>query len=1063
MDENLRFRKIVIWILSLIVFPTILMGQERSINVTGVVIDKTFNDVVPGAHVRVKGTDIATVTGMDGSFAIKVPSRSSVLQISYVGLRTEEVQLTPQTQYPITVYLSEDSELLDEVVVIAYGSQKKELVTSAISSIDTKDLVKNPVSSVTNLLAGSMPGVSSIQHSGQPGADNATIYVRGVGSLSGSQAAPLVLVDGVERGFSQIDPNEIESITVLKDASSTAVFGVRGANGVILVTTRRGRYGTPSINVSSSLTLQQPISLVEQTNSYEYAKFWNMKRMMDGDTNPRQYFTREQIEAYRTGSDPLMYPSIDWMKYIFNDLFLQQKNNINVSGGNDVVNYFVSVSTFHQNGMLKQLPGQPYDNNYKFNRYNYRANIDAKISPTTSMKLGMGGHLSQQQEPRHVVSDSSHDQNPWVMTQLWTVPFAGPGFAGPDNKRTLVDASLLPADVEAFRDGMFVFYGYGYQQRFNTTLNLTLDITQKLDFITKGLSVSLKGAYDNAFSMQKVRQGGQVESQNVRYKSQIESGGTLPATDPDFDKTYVFVPTRTQKTPLSYSERGYGRAQNWYLEGRVNYERTFGDHNVSGLLLYNQSRDYYPGQYSYIPRSYIGLVGRVSYSYKNRYMLDANVGYNGSENFAPGKTRFGLFPAVSTGWIVSSEEFMQDQSFINHLKLRASWGRVGSDRGVGSRFMYMPSTWGGGTGYSFGVNNPNMTPGATMGAPGNEAVTWETADKQNYGFHLKILDNRLSLDFDYFMENRSGILIRPQSTPAIIATQLPNLNIGKVKNSGYEVAFTWDDQVNDDFNYFVNLNTSFARNKIVFMDEVRQEEPYMQQTGGPSGRYTGYYLYERLYQYDDFTKGANGELILKPDLPQPYTKVYPGDAMYADLNGDGIVDGRDKGVQGYSAIPEYTFGLNAGFNWKGLSFTMQWLGATNVTKNYSMEYRIPFTNAGKRGLLRYFYEQSWTEENQLDATLPRPASTSQSWNSENSTLWLQDASYLRLKNVSLSYNMPKMDWMDATGLSSLSVTLSGYNLLTFSPLKYLDPESTANIFGDYPLVKLYSLGLNLTF
>lgn len=1054
--RNALFLRFCFLITFLLFIPKMYALPPEGITIKGRVIDETLKEAVPGANVSVKGTTIGTITNYDGNYSIVVPSKKSVLVISFMGYITQEIVVGDRKT--INVNLKEDAQSLDEVVVIAYGNQDKGLVTSAISSISNKELIKSPVASVTNVLAGAMPGVSSIQSSGQPGKDAADIYVRGSGSLNNSMSKPLILVDGVEREFSQIDPNEIESISVLKDASSTAVFGVRGANGVVLVTTRRGKSGKPQISVSTSLGLQQPISLVEQTGSYEFARFWNMKQNMDGITDKKLYFTPEQVEAYRTGSDPIMYPSMDWKKYIFNDVYLQSKNNINISGGSDDVKYFISIGYLYQNGLLKELPGQKYDNNYRYDRYNYRANIDANLTKTTTMKLGIGGNLGKTQEPLNVVSGTGQDQNPWVIAQIWSHPFAGPGFI--NGVRTLVPKDLVPLG-EILRDGMFVFYGKGFTQNYQTTLNLDLDITQKLDFLTKGLSVSVKGAYDNSFKLFKKRAGGDVESQTVYYKSYFDSNGLMDQTDPDYDKSLIYLPSGSD-TPLTYSEER-GRGQNWYIEGRINYERTFGDHKVSGLVLYNQSRNYYPDAYTYIPRSYIGLVGRVTYSYLSKYLFDVNMGYNGSENFAPGKNRFGLFPAFSAGWVASAEKFMENQKIVDYLKFRVSWGRVGSDKGVDSRFMYMPAVWQSSGSYSFGVQNPDGSPAFGISKIGNPAVTWETADKQNYGIDVKFLNSRLSVNFDYFMEKRTGILITPESTPNIIATSLPNLNIGKVDNHGYEIAVEWSDNIGKDFNYYINANASFARNKIIYKDEVPKQFGYMNETGGSTGRQTDVYKYIRLYQYSDFIQGPNGELTLKPELPQPYQKVYPGDAMYADLNGDKIVDGNDKCVAGYADRPEYTFGLNLGCNWKGFSLSMQWAGSTNVSRMYDIEYRIPFTNAGKRGLLTYFYDGCWTPENQQGAIYPRPSEESESWNSEPSTLWLQDASYLRLKSLNIGYTITDKPFLKKLGISSLGLTFSGYNLLTFSPLKYLDPESKPDRFGDYPLIKLYSFGLNLNF
>lgn len=552
--RNLRFRFLIMFLLFI---PMMYALPPEGITIKGKVTDETLKEGVPGANVTVKGTSIGAITDFDGNFTIVVPNRKSVLSISFIGYVTQEIVVGDRKF--ITVTLKEDSQNLGEVevVAIAYGNQDRRMLTSAVSSIDNKELIKSPATSITNILAGALPGVSSVQTTGQPGKDAAAIYVRGVGSLNDSQSKPLILVDGVERAFSQIDPNEVETISVLKDASSTAVFGVRGANGVILITTRRGKSGKTQISASTKLGLQQPISLVEQTGSYEFARFWNMKQEMDHVTNPKLYFTPEQIEAYRTGSDPIMYPNMDWKKYIFHNLYLQSQNNVNISGGNDNVQYFVSVGYTYQNGLLKELPGQLYDNNYRYNRYNYRANIDANLTKTTTMKLGVGGVLGKIQEPRDVQSGTGNDPNAWVIAQIWSHPFAGPGFI--NGVHTLVPDDLVPLG-EVMRDGMFVFYGKGYNQTYDTTLNMDLDITQKLDFVTPGLSVSVKGAYDNQFKLYKERAGGAIESQTVYYQSYFDSNGNMPQTDPDYDKTHIFVPSGSD-TPLTYSESS-GRAQN---------------------------------------------------------------------------------------------------------------------------------------------------------------------------------------------------------------------------------------------------------------------------------------------------------------------------------------------------------------------------------------------------------------------------------------------------------------------------------------------------------------------
>lgn len=1028
---------------------------------SGVVKDAA-GQVLVGVTVIEDGTRNGVTTDSKGRYYIEIDdSQTAILSFSCLGYATEYVAVAGLGS--LDVVLSEEFDQLDDVVVIAYGTQTKASITGALSTIDTEELVKAPVASITNVLAGAAPGVSTVQTTGEPGKDAAKIYIRGAGSLTDADSTPLVLVDGVERDFSQIDPNEIENFSILKDAASTAVFGVRGANGVILITTKRGQEGRPSITISSTTGVQQPMSYVKRVGSYEHARFWNMKQQNDGITDPSKYFTEQAIEAYRTGSDPILYPSKNWPDELFNKFFLQTKNNISISGGGKNIRYFVSLGYLYQNGIIKQSPHLDYNNNYKYDRYNYRANLDFDITSSTTFKIGVGGTIGESQAPRFIGVNAG-EGNQWVFAYIWATPFAGPGIV--DGTRTLVSPKFLPSGVE-MKDGYNAFYGHGYDQQFTSTLNMDVELNQKLDFITEGLEASIKGAFDNRFAFSKMRpRWDGVEYQTVYYKSYLDDP-TKPMSDPDYDYTHVFVPSKAAR-PIGYGEQGYSRDRNWYLEGKIHYSRTFGagsDHKVSAMLLYNQSRDYYTsagsGSYAYIPRSYVGYVGRVTYSFRGKYLMDVNMGYNGSENFAPGKTRYGAFPSASVGWVVSEEKFMKQQNVISYMKLRASRGIVGNDRSS-SRFIYVPGVWGASGNYSFGLDNPNGLEAYAHGTPGNSAVSWETATKQNYGVDINFFKGRLTTNFDYFTEHRTGILMKPKSYPGVLATTLPEMNIGIVDNSGYEISLGWKDTTKSGFNYYINTNLSYAHNQIVYMDEVLSQYDYQNQTGGSTGRYTGIYEFIRLYNEDDFIVNSEGKTVLKEGLPIPNADVSVGDAMYADLNGDNVVDSNDTKVAGFPMRPEYVLGINAGFNYKGFNFSMQWAGAANVNRMFEIEYRIPFTNAGGRGLLDYLYNDCWTPENP-NGIYPRAAEKTEAWNAENSTLWLFDSKYLRLKNLTIGYTFSNQPWLKRAGIKGLGLSLSGYNLLTITPLKYMDPESNTNNNGSYPLVKVYSFGFNLQF
>ena len=1043
--------------LLLMLFSGAAHAQGGGFTVKGKVIDSDSQPVI-GAAVTIQGTTTGVGTDFDGAFSITVPREGTVLEIAFLGYVTQQVTVGKQRN--LTVVLTEDAQTLEATVVVAYGAQTKATITGALTTIDSKALVKAPVADVTNVLAGQMPGVATVQETGQPGEDYAKIYIRGVGSLSESASTPLILVDGVERPLNTVDPNEIESLSILKDAASTAVFGVRGANGVIIVTTKRGDAGKPKISVSSITGLQMPMSYIKQSSGYDFARYYNVYQWNDGKTDQSLYFTPEAIEAYRTGSDPIMFPSTNWNDVMFRKAFLQTKNNINISGGSDKVRYFVSLGYMFQNGLLKSIPGVNYDNNYTYNRYNYRANLDFKLTETTDMHFNISGVIGDTHSPY------TDRDNIWTLTMLWAHPVASPGVVG-DEVFTSVSTSALPSGLTKW-NGWEYYYWTGYTDKYKTTLGMDVTINQKLDFITEGLSASIKGSYDASMQMTKKRTGGSGLHYTYEYASWADDSG-LSISDPDFDKTLITV-ISSSEAPLSWSDPSTDDDKSWYLEGRIDYSRRFaGKHAVSALLLYNQTRDYYPSYYSYLPRGYVGLVGRLTYGYKDKYLLDLSAGYNGSENFAPGKTRYGLFPSASVGWVISEEKFMKHVPWVDYLKVRASIGKVGNDLGQSSRFMYMEGTWSEAGSYYFGVNKGSSgVPYYTLGTPGNEGITWETAVKSNIGLDFDLFRKRLHFSGDIFKEHRTGILVKPNSLPGIIAFTPQNMNLGEVDNHGYEVELGWKDHIGN-FTYDINANVTFARNKIVYMDEVEPEYAYQAQTGGSTNRHL-LYIFERLYQKSDFYIDEDGVQRLNPDLPQPSTTVYPGDCMYKDLNGDGVIDGLDKKYTGYPDRPEYVFGSNWKFGWKGFNLQLNWIAATNVNRVWNADYRIPFTNSGHRGLLQIFAENSWIDNDnpwapgREDGTLPRFTKTNYPWNSENSTLWTVDASYLRLKSASFGYTFSRNKFFDKLGIGSVGLMFTGYNLWTWSRMTLQDPEAkSSDSHGTYPLVKTYNIALNINF
>ena len=1030
-------------------------AMQQSKVVKGTVVDANGETII-GANILVKEmAGVGVVTDFNGNFSLKLPAGVKKITVTFIGYAPQEI--TVKGDKPLRIVLLEDLEMLEEVQVIAYGTQSKVSVTGSMSSMRTDELLRVPNASLTNALAGSMTGVSSVQSVGQPGQEDATLYIRGSSTLSGDGSdAPLVLVDGIERPFSQIDPNEVADITVLKDASATAVFGVRGANGVILVTTRRGEQVKARVSVSSNISVQMPTRVLDSSDSYNTALLYNEK--LDNDGSSKGRFSDYALNAFKTGSDPIIYPNTDWKEYIFNDAYVQTQHNINISGGTDRVRYFTSLGYLYQDGMIKQFDQLDYDNKFSYNRFNYRANLDIDITKTTLFKINIGGRVGTTHEPR------GHSDGLWRQVN-WATPFSSPGLSE-DGYPIEVGKGYLPVVAKS---GLASFYGLGYSEKTKNDLNIDIAVDQKLDFITKGLKVHVKGSYNTYYTMNTNR-----NSNTQRHIAYYEGSKTQPGMaldDPAFNKNLVYEVAGTNQS-LQYNE-SFSKARNWYLEGGLNYNRTFKQaHRVSGLLLYNQNRVYYPTKsnggamdYQYIPRSYVSLVGRASYAYNSRYLFDVNVGYNGSENFAPGKTRFGVFPSGSIGWVVSEEKFMKAQSLISFLKVRSSFGIVGNDKIGGDRFLYMDGVWNvNGGGYNFGTDVTTKDPAATEGQLGNPGVTWEKAQKQNYGIDLKMLNDRLSFTADYFRENRTDILINRKTTPGVLAIELPMVNLGEVLNHGYELSLKWADNVQD-MRYWVNANVSYAKNKILYMDEVKHLNDFNNQTGQSTGLTYGY-EFDRFYTEADFKDVEKG--ILNDNLPKPtFGTPFPGDCKYVDKDGDGDIGINDMSYLGYSTKrPEYVFGLNAGLDWNGWNFSMQWTGATNVSRNLEAEYRIPFSPTGNRALFQYHAEERWTPETAETATMPRLSDSSKSLNyGVNSSLWVKDASYIRLKNVQLGYTFNKKGWLKKIKMNSLNLYVSGHNLLTFDYLKIVDPEAptSGGNSNQYPLSKMITAGLKLNF
>ena len=1045
-----------------------VQSTQQQESVSGTVIDKTGEAVI-GASVIVVGAQqtTGTVTDFDGNFTLNVKPGTQ-LKISFVGYKEQIVKAANGMK----VTLEEESTMLQGVEIVAYGVQKKVTVTGALSSVKAEELTRTPVSSVNNVLAGQLSGVTTVQTSGEPGSDAAQIFVRGQGTWADS--SPLIQVDGVEREMWDIDPNEIESVTVLKDASATAVFGVRGANGVVLITTKRGAEGKAKISFNVSFSALTPTKMVEQASSYDYATFHNAMRMNDGKD---PYFSDELINAFKTGADPIRFPSMKWTDYLMKDVTLQQQHNVNISGGNKTVKYFISAGMFTQDGIFEEFD-RPYDYGYQYKRFNYRSNLDINVTKSTLVSFNISGKVDESRKPH---TGQSSDQ--MIREMYWASPFSSPGFvdgryivtstAESDNINDVPGESALILPFATSTPMAYAMSQPGAYHYNNNKLQMDLVLDQKLDFITKGLSLKLKGSYNSSYQVRQEITNSAATYTPVYHKWLDENGVVQEQT------RYRLSGDNTEPV---YSNSSPSTGRNWYAEGSLNYNRSFGLHTITALALYNQSKEYYiRGDYSDIPRTYVGFVGRVTYDWNNRYMAEVNFGYNGSENFAPGK-RFGSFPAGSVGWVVSDEPFFKSlKKVVSFLKLRASWGLVGNDKIGGNRFMYMAdpyivnqtNTFDRFTytsvnepafAYIFGVENGTATKGAYESAKNNPDVSWEKAFKQDYGFDMNFFDDRLRTVFDYYREHRTNILAQDWTIPGFLGFNPPYTNFGIVDSQGWEISINWQDKIGKDFRYSVKLNLSHNQNEIIEDRQAPQQNDYMYTANHRIGSRLQYKFWKYYYE------GAEADYQKEFGSPFPtqlVTKLYPGDPVFVDLDKNGEIDANDQSRDyGYTDDPQYIAGLNLALNYKDISFSAQFTGAWAVSRVLGDVFRRPFQNRSTvldGGLLQYHLDNTWTVANPTaDAEYPRATWENANQNYAGSTLFEKDAKYLRLKTIQIAYDF-HFPFMKKLGMNQLQLALSGYNLFTITPYKFGDPEARASTTPSYPLQRTYTASLKVGF
>ncbi|MBC7889661.1 MAG: TonB-dependent receptor [Ferruginibacter sp.] len=994
-----------------------------------------------------KGNTNGVATDASGNFKIDVKNDQSKLVFSMVGYLNREVTVGAKKVMSIT--LSQSNKDMEEVVVVGYGTQKKATNTGAQAAMTGKLLVQSPAANISNSMVGRVSGLFASQASGEPGADQSTLRIRGVGTFNGGQE-PLVLVDGIQvDNYNSIDANEIENITILKDASSTAVYGIRGANGVMIITTKRGKVGPAKVAYTFNNAFNSFTALRAQMNSYDYASSFNQALKNDayvsgGTYTPR--YTQSELDKYKAtvenapGADPIFYPNTDWFKTMLKKTSSQQQHNLNISGGTDRLRYVTSVGYFNQEGLFKNTSLSPgYDAQLRFKRFNFRSNLNFNINKRFRAALDISSQIENRSGnagTTGTVMDGIQRAN----------PLSSPG---------IVDGKLVLLQYNGANQSnpLSGLYQSGYQRNYRSFLNGSIRLEHDLDFIIKGLGTHAQVAYQNF---------------NSQTYNNNKTGGTVINYIPvrQTDGTIKYLP-QTEDVAFSFGE-SITKNRRITAEFALDYKRKFGDHNISGLLLYNQIKSIDPGFTFAVPNGYQSYVGRAAYDYKGRYLAEVNIAYNGTENFAPGK-RFGVFPAYSLGWVASQEKFFPQNDLLTFLKFRGSYGEVGNDQ-VGSnflfgsnRFLYRPTAWTFSGGYRYGevASGYNQLTGALEGRISNPDLTWERAVKTNLGVEMSFWKKNITVNVDLFKETRDNILTTPQTVSGFFAAAVPALNIGKMENKGYEFDITLNNNIGK-LNYQVKANYSFARNNILFQDEATRKYPYQYRTGNRFGQYFGL-IDEGLFNTWDEVNDAK-----RPVYEWQNNKLQPGDVRYKDVNGDGKVNNDDNVPIGYSQVPEKTFGLSLVAQYKGFSASVLFQGVSNVSLQYTRRLTQAFYDAQPAGALDNLLE-SWTPE-RYAAGLPTPYprfSLGTNGNSVNnylsSTFFTVDASYIRLKNVEIGYTFTG-NFLNRVGLSSTRIFVNANNLVTFSKVaRGVDPESppTATNVEAYPLVRTINMGINI--
>ncbi len=1021
---HMKFQiKATLLLLGMITCTSLLWAQST---VIGTVTGKVSGAPLEGATIKVKGTKIAATTNKAGTFSINVPANSNTLVVTYVGMADQEV---PVTGANLSIVMEQKESALNEVVVVGYGTQRKSNITGSISTVKTKELVQTPVGDLSNALTGRVSGVITKQTNGEPGRDGAQIFIRGNATFGGGTMEPLYVVDGIVRNardFSQLDANEVESINILKDAASAAIFGLKGANGVILVTTKRGKSGKITASYSFNYGFNKVTRLPDNLGSYEYGVLYNEAKLND-NPNATPEFSNERLQAFKNGTDPDRFPNTNWMDLVLGGTATRMQHNLSFNGGSDKVKYFTSLGYLDEKGLYPSL-------GYK--RYNIRTNLDIQITSTTKFSADIAARLENRNAPPNSTS--------FIFEHTTRNPPTQPAIF---SNGLLAQPGVYVNPLSAISDES------GYNRISDNTLLTNFQIEQKIPWV-QGLSVKGVLAFDRGFNYTKV------------WNTPVP----LSVINPN--NTFTTNPAGAPKL-----EKSFGEGKSTELQAHINYERRFKKHGVSAFVLFlqkesenselNASRVGYTsttleilnagpslGQTIGDGEARFGLksmAARVNYDFDNKYLIQVSLRQDQSENFAPDK-RTGYFPALSLGWVVTKEGFMQNISQVNFFKFKGSIGQLGSDR-IPSRFGYYNRFDLVTNNYYFGGISQN---GLTPGASANSNLTWEVSTKTDLGLEARLWNGLFGIDFTYFKERRSDILTtRGLAVPLTFGGALPQENIGIVENKGIELTLTHDKRLTKNLSYYLKGNFTMAKNKIIEAAEAANVPAGSKITGRPNN---GYYGYQAIGIFRDQKDYDNS-----PKTSAFSNSTGPGDIKYADLSGpngvpDGVIDQFDITYLGGGPLPEVTYAFNGGIIYKNFEFNFLFQGATGVQQLLIQNSAWAFYNGGR---VTGEWLDRWTPDNS-NAPLPRLSLASDRNNNLTSSFWVEDASFLRLRNVEIAYTLTS-SILNKIGANQVRIYANGQNLATFTKIKNVDPENSNASGWYYPQQMTFNFGISVQF